>query len=94
MRPYILLAAAVLLAGCGPGQFYSPERINQRVAAGNAQRAAHAASPGGQAEANCATKVAMAMGGYRGGDEVAYVVRKMQMEAQCMDYWRRTGQMP
>lgn len=89
MRPYMLLVAAALLAGCAT----EAERSAHRAHAIYAQRA-HATSATGQAEANCATKVSLAMGGYRGGDEVAYVVRKMQMEAQCMNYWRRTGQMP
>jgi hypothetical protein len=92
----MMMAVLALLAGCGPGQFYSPERMAERVRAGEAERNAYQQSPSGQAEMSCATKVQFAMAGnpIRGGLDVAGVVRQQQMQAQCMDYWRRTGQMP
>ncbi len=91
-----VVLACVVLAGCGPGQFYSPERINQRIQQGAAERAQYAASPIGQAEATCEMKVSFAMAGnpIRHSLDVAGVVRQQQMQAQCMDYWQRTGQFP
>lgn len=99
----VLLAGLVLLSACGPGQFYSPERIAERQKLSDQQRAIEAdidarwrASASGNATLTCETKVAFAMAGnpIRGSLDVAGVVRQQQLQAACMDQWRRTGQFP
>jgi hypothetical protein len=101
MRTIIL--ACVLLAGCGPGQFYSQERIAERMEAGRRERAAqaqaeaaYASSPMGQADLGCQTKTQFAMAGWRARSilDLEGTARANQMHASCMEYWRRTGQLP
>lgn len=100
MRYLIVLA---LLTGCGPGQFYSPERIAERVEAGRKQRAweaeremAYQSSPEGQADLGCRTKTQFAMAGHvqRSFLDLEGMAKANQMHASCMAYWRQTGQLP
>jgi len=98
-----LVVGLVVLAGCGPGEYFSPERmaerregnaINARLAA--QREAAYADSNEGRADLGCRTKTQFAMAGWRARSilDLEGTARANQMHASCMDYWRRTGQMP
>lgn len=100
---YLLVAVVVLLAGCGPGQFYSPERIEERRAANERQRAAEAAaeqaymrSEQGQADLGCRFRTNAAMQGWRARSilDLEGTARANQLHDQCMQYWRMTGKLP
>lgn len=80
------LIVVVLLTGCVSAD---DRRAQERIAR-------HEAYVGGNAEAACQTKVAFAMAAnpIRGSLDVAGVVRQQQLQAACLDHWRRTGQLP
>jgi hypothetical protein len=99
----LLVVTCLLLAGCGQGQFFSPEKIAERQAIDARLRtieasnqARYAASPQGQAQANCRTKVQFAMAAHRPSSivDLEGFARSEQLMQGCMDYWQRTGQMP
>lgn len=99
----LVLGGMLILAGCGPGQFYSAERIAERVEAGRQQRIAEAAreqayanSDAGRADLGCRTKTQFAMAGHRPSSliDLEGAAKSNQMHASCMEYWRRTGKMP
>lgn len=89
-----LFVVAVLLAGCmSPEQRAERERDARNYALAQQH---YLQSPAGQADANCRTKVQFAMGGYRDPSFTGLegMARANQLHAECMAYWRRTGQMP
>lgn len=97
-----IVAAVALVAGCAP-DYFTPEAISARaeVAQQARERAvteqhAYINSPAGQADLGCRTKTQFAMAGWRSRSflDLEGTARANQMHASCMDYWRRTGQMP
>jgi hypothetical protein len=100
----VITGALVLLtSGCGPGGFYSPERIAERVEAGRQQRATQAAaqaaydnSATGKADLACKFRVNAAMSGWQSRSilDLEGAARSNMLHQQCMEYWRRTGQLP
>jgi outer membrane murein-binding lipoprotein Lpp len=99
----IVILVTMLLAGCAPGQFYSPERIAERVEAGRRQQAAQAQAEAayanselGRADLGCRAKTQFAMAGWQARSilDLEGTARANQMHASCMDYWRQTGRLP
>jgi hypothetical protein len=90
MRIFVVFGL-VLLAGCSTQAEREAHKAHQIYA----QRA-FASSQAGGADQSCTTKVQFAMAGYRerGVLGLETMARANQLHAQCMDYWRRTGQMP
>lgn len=97
-----LLSVLVVLAGCGLSPEWNEWRERRIEAAAEQRRAeewreiAYRNSPTGQAEQTCATRVqfVMAANPIRNSLDVAGVVRQQQLQAACMEHWRRTGQFP
>lgn len=97
------IVVAVLLTGCGQGQFFSPEKIAERreaywqeQAREAARQAAFNASPEGIAFQGCQFRANAAMQGWRARSilDLEGTARGNQLMDQCMNYWRRTGQLP
>lgn len=84
----LVVLACALLAGCGQSPEWR-EALQRRDAAYNA-------SPDGAADMNCQTKVQFAMAGHHSRTflDLEGTAKANQRHAQCMEYWRRTGQMP
>lgn len=104
-----LMLGLVLLSGCGLSPTWNEWRAKQleaqapareaeaqRLRAEEWQQIAYRNSPAGQAEQTCETKVAFAMAAnpIRHSLDVAGVVRQQQLQAACMEHWRRTGSFP
>jgi hypothetical protein len=99
---YVLLAA-MLLTGCGPGEFFSAEKIAERRAAHQqaeaaeaARQAAFNATPVGQALLGCQFRTNAAMQAWRPRNivDLEGVARSNQLMEQCMTYWRATNRLP
>jgi len=95
----LAIVACLVLAGCAAEIAETPEeRVRRwdREAQEQIARDAHSMSPQGRAEANCRTRVQFAMAGFRDRSILGLeaMARGNQLHAECMDYWRRTGQMP
>jgi hypothetical protein len=90
----LAIVACLVLAGCMSAEQREAHRQWERDKA--AAQAAWAQTPEGQAEANCRTRVQFAMAGFRDPTILGLnaAARGNQLHAECMDYWRRTGQMP
>lgn len=98
-----LIVVAALLAGCGPGEFFSAEKIAERRTAfwqeqarENARQAAFNASPEGRAMLGCQFRTNAAMQGWRSRSmlDLEGTARSNMLMDQCMAYWRQTGQLP
>lgn len=98
-----LFVLALLLSGCGPGQFFSPEQIEERALANRNLRAYEAdrearfrSSPEGQATLGCQFRTNAAMQGWRSRSflDLEGTARGNMLMEQCMAYWRQTGQLP
>lgn len=89
-----IIVACVLLAGCGTPEQRAQWQARQEWEA--RQRAAYESSPEGRADLGCRTKTQFAMAGHRASSilDLEGMAKSNQMHASCMDYWRRTGQMP
>lgn len=90
----LVIVVCVLLAGC-----MSPEQRTQWQAQQESDaryRALYESSPMGIADAGCRTKTQFAMAGHRASSilDLEGSAKANQMHASCMEYWRRTGQMP
>jgi hypothetical protein len=99
----IIIAAALLLSGCGPGQFFSPEARQARLNAAQAaearateQRRQYEASPHGQAVMGCQLRARIATAGRESrrlidleGEAIAG-----QIFNDCMRYHAATGRLP
>ena len=83
-----IIAAVALVAGCGP----SPEWRDALAR----RDAAYNASPQGAADEACKTKVQFAMAGHHSRTflDLEGTAKANQLHASCLEYWRRTGQMP
>ena len=98
-----LIVVLVLLTGCGPGEFLSPERRAERREAAARQRAgeiaaeqAYMRSELGQADLGCRFRTNAAMQGWRARSilDLEGTARASQLHDQCMQYWRLTGKLP
>lgn len=89
-----IIVACVLLAGCGTPEQRAQWQASREWEAG--RRAVYESSPEGRADANCQTKAQFAMAGHvqRSFLDLEGMAKGNQLHASCMDYWRRTGQMP
>jgi hypothetical protein len=98
----VLLAGLVLLGGCGLSPQWNEWARQRSIKAHDREltetyrRLAENNDPERDARLSCETKVAFAMAGapIRGSLDVAGVVRQQQLQAACMEHWRRTGQFP
>lgn len=88
----IVIVACVLLAGCG--EFWKD--VRQREQAERAAERAYLQTPEGAAYVGCQTKTQFAMAGHRARSilDLEGMAKSNQMHGSCMEYWRRTGQMP
>lgn len=88
----IVVLACVALTGCS-GYL---EHVRERQQAQQAAEHAYLQTPQGAAHVACQTKVQFAMAGYHDPSFTGLegMARANQLHASCMDFWRRTGQMP
>lgn len=91
---WLVIVGVVAVGGCS-----TPEQQAERaLIEQNAWRARQyrLATPEGQADENCKAKVQFAMASYQARTflDLEGMARANQMHASCLDYWRRTGQMP
>ena len=86
-----IIAAVALVAGCATESERGQQRAYEIYA-----RKAYASSQDGRADEACKTKVQFAMAGYRARTitDLEGTARANQLHASCLEYWRRTGQMP
>jgi hypothetical protein len=86
MRIFVVFGL-VLLAGCATPEMREAQALRQ---------AEYMASPAYPADLSCRTKVQFAMAGFHDRSILGLesMSRANHLHAQCMDYWRRTGQMP
>lgn len=91
----IVVLACLLLAGCGQS-LDQRERAAALRAELTASEAAYANSDTGRADLGCRTKTQFAMAGHQSRSflDLEGTAKANQMHASCMEYWRRTGQMP
>jgi hypothetical protein len=90
----IIIVAAALLAGCATPEQQAQWQMERDIEA--TKRAVYRSSPAGQADLGCQAKTQFAMAGWRARSilDLEGTARANQMHATCMDYWRRTGQLP
>jgi hypothetical protein len=82
-----IIVACLMLAGCAQPDGESSAAV---------WREANRDTPAGRADIGCRSKVQFALAGMQRTSflDLERDARANQLHATCMDYWRRTGQLP
>lgn len=94
----VIFATLLAFTGCGPGQFFSAEKIAERNAAAAREQEARQAyldSPAGQADMVCSYRAQAATAGRRAGlIDLEGAVIAANLRNTCMDIFYKTGTVP